>query len=154
MLLRIPSILLLLAFGPLACTDKKPQEAVNGGSEIPAAPPEGANAANLETVYFAFDSSFLTEPSRAKLEALATSLKSNNISIQIAGHCDERGTVQYNLSLGERRAHSVKQFLVDSGVAESRITTISYGEEKPAVEGHDESAWSKNRRAEFVVTAR
>ncbi|HEX9107436.1 MAG TPA: OmpA family protein, partial [Longimicrobiales bacterium] len=69
------------------------------------------------------------------------------------GHCDERGTVEYNLALGERRAEVAKNYLVSLGIKESRIKTISYGKSKPADPGHDESAWAKNRRDEFVVTA-
>jgi peptidoglycan-associated lipoprotein len=70
---------------------------------------------------------------------------------QIEGHCDERGTGEYNLALGERRANSVKKYLVSIGIAPSRISTISYGEERPFDPGHDEEAWTKNRRAHFVV---
>jgi peptidoglycan-associated lipoprotein len=77
---------------------------------------------------------------------------SKSAAIQIEGHCDERGTVEYNLALGERRAQSVKNFLSQLGVDGARLSTISYGEEKPVVQGHSEDAWAKNRRAEFVVT--
>jgi peptidoglycan-associated lipoprotein len=84
---------------------------------------------------------------------LAEGLKaSKNAVVQIEGHCDERGTVEYNLALGERRAQSVKNFLSQLGVESSRLSTISYGEEKPVVQGHTEDAWLKNRRAEFVIT--
>ena len=74
--------------------------------------------------------------------------------MQVEGHCDERGTVEYNLALGERRAQSVKSYLVNLGVTDARLSTISYGEEKPASEGHDEGAWVKNRRAAFVLTVK
>ena len=77
---------------------------------------------------------------------------SKSAVIQIEGHCDERGTVEYNLALGERRAQSVKNFLTQLGVEGARLSTISYGEEKPVVQGHTEDAWAKNRRAEFVAT--
>lgn len=110
-------------------------------------------AALLETVYFDFDKSDLKKETRDVLakdaeqlmKALATS------KVQIAGHCDERGSDEYNLALGERRAKSVKSYLVTLGVAADRLSTISYGKERPAVQGHDEAAWAKNRRAEFVV---
>ena len=104
-----------------------------------------------ETIYFAFDSDVITMEGQNKLSALADYLKGNSTSLQVAGHCDERGSTQYNLALGERRAQAVKQYLVQLGVEDGRITTISYGEEMPAVEGHDESAWSQNRRAEFTM---
>jgi peptidoglycan-associated lipoprotein len=103
-------------------------------------------------VYFSFDSSELSEDARAILEEKAAWLSENkDAKISIEGHCDERGTTQYNLALGERRAESAKTYLVALGVDGSRISTISYGEERPAVEGSGEDVWSKNRRAEFVI---
>jgi peptidoglycan-associated lipoprotein len=71
--------------------------------------------------------------------------------IVIEGHCDERGTAEYNIALGERRAKSVKRYLINLGVDSSQLSTISYGEERPADPGHNEAAWAKNRRAEFVI---
>ena len=107
-----------------------------------------------ENVMFGFDDYTLSMDSQDRLTALAENLKSNGSSVvQIEGHCDERGSIEYNLALGERRAQSVKNFLVNLGVEDSRLTTISYGEEKPSTEGHDEGAWSQNRRAEFVISA-
>jgi peptidoglycan-associated lipoprotein len=76
------------------------------------------------------------------------------VKIQIEGHCDERGTVQYNLALGERRANSAKQYLITLGISADRLGTISYGEEKPADAGHNEEAWAKNRRAHFVILSK
>ena len=73
------------------------------------------------------------------------------VKIQIAGNCDERGSAEYNLALGERRAKSAQQYLITMGVAPDRLSIISYGKEKPAVEGHDEAAWAKNRRDEFTI---
>jgi peptidoglycan-associated lipoprotein len=73
------------------------------------------------------------------------------VDVLIEGHCDERGTNEYNLALGERRAQSAKVFLVNMGIASSRLTTVSYGEERPLDPGHDEAAWAKNRRAQFVI---
>lgn len=103
-------------------------------------------------VYFGFDSSELSEEARAILEEKAAWLSENiDAAISIEGHCDERGTTEYNLALGERRAESVKSFLVALGIDGSRISTISYGEERPAVEGSGDDVWSKNRRAEFVI---
>lgn len=82
-------------------------------------------------------------------------LKTNaQVDIQIEGHADERGGRQYNLALGERRAKAMRDYLVAKGVSSKRISTISYGNERTLAEGHDESAWSKNRRANFVITAK
>ena len=76
------------------------------------------------------------------------------VKIQIEGHCDERGSNKYNMALGDKRANAARDYLVSLGIDASRVTTISYGEERPFVEGHDEAAWSQNRRGHFVVTAK
>lgn len=105
----------------------------------------------LNTVYFDYDSSALRPDALATLAANADIMKQNaGTFFQIAGHCDERGTQEYNLALGERRALAVRQHLIQLGVSGDRIVTISYGEEMPALDGHDESAWRLNRRAEFM----
>lgn len=105
-----------------------------------------------EKIYFDFDSSTLTLDSQEILKEKAQWLRNNpGVSITIAGNCDERGTVEYNLALGERRAMSAKAFLVDLGIKPSRITTLSYGEERPADPGHNEAAWAKNRRDDFII---
>jgi peptidoglycan-associated lipoprotein len=105
----------------------------------------------LNTIFFEYDQARLTADARAKLATNADWIKKNpNYTIQIEGHTDERGSVEYNLSLGERRAKSVKTYLEGLGVASNRMTIISYGEEKPIQSGDSESAWSKNRRANFV----
>ena len=105
--------------------------------------------------YFSFDSSAIEADTKEALKENADYLKANsNVDIQVEGHCDERGGRQYNLALGERRAKSVRDYLVALGVESKRITTISYGSERPKAEGHDEAAWSQNRRANFVVTAK
>jgi len=110
-------------------------------------------AANVgDRVFFAFDSSSLSDEAQKTLERQATWLKQYpNVNVTIEGHCDERGTREYNLALGERRADAAKKYLVSLGVKSSRVSTISYGKERPAVVGHDESAWSQNRRAVTVV---
>lgn len=116
---------------------------------------DSMRAGALNTVFFAYDSSALNSSTRATLEANIAFLKENtDVEVQVEGHCDERGGIQYNLALGERRAKAVKDFMVASGVESRRITTVSYGKERPLEFGHDESAWSKNRRANFVVTAK
>jgi len=80
--------------------------------------------------------------------------KYHNVKIQIEGHCDERGTVEYNLALGERRANSTRTYLVSIGVSPERISTISYGKERPLDPAHNEEAWAKNRRAHTIITAK
>lgn len=103
-------------------------------------------------VYFGFDASALPSGEMAKIEAVAAHLqeKPGRVVI-IEGNCDERGSNEYNLSLGDLRATSIRAYLESIGIAPNRIQTKSYGEEKPAVIGHDESAWAKNRRGEFAV---
>jgi len=104
----------------------------------------------LETVYFDYNSFALSDSAREKLRRNAEKIKlTRSAMIQIEGHCDERGTQEYNLALGEKRALAVREYLVSLGVAPSRLITISYGEEMPAVQGSGEAVWSQNRRAEF-----
>lgn len=106
----------------------------------------------LGDVYFEFDKSRITDESKQTLAENARQLgDAGSMAITIEGHCDERGTNAYNLALGEKRANAAKDYLVSLGVAAGRVTTVSYGEEKPFDSGHDEQAWSKNRRAHFVV---
>lgn len=106
----------------------------------------------ISPVYFDFDKADIRSDARATLMDHVTYLKNNgDVNVQIEGHCDERGTVEYNIALGERRALTVKDFLTSRGVSSSRFTFISYGEERPADPGHSEDAWAKNRRAEFVL---
>lgn len=105
-----------------------------------------------DRVFFKFDSSALSEGAKKTLDKTATWLNNNsNIAILIEGHCDERGTREYNLALGQRRAEAAKKYLVSKGVKSSRIKTISYGKERPAVVGKGEAIWSKNRRSVIVV---
>lgn len=108
-------------------------------------------APDLQTVYFAFDRADIREDARAKLRTNADVINGMSRAITIEGHCDERGSTEYNLALGERRANAVKRYLVDLGVASSKLRTVSFGEDRPAVQGHDESAWRYNRRADFTV---
>jgi peptidoglycan-associated lipoprotein len=110
------------------------------------------NMFQSEDLYFDFDSSVLKPMSQEVLQRKADWMNENmDATVIIEGHCDERGTAAYNLALGERRADSAKDFLVNLGIAADRVTTISYGEEKPVDPGHNEEAWAKNRRAHFVV---
>lgn len=104
-------------------------------------------------VYFDFDKAELKPEARAILDKKAAWLKAHpDYSVRIEGHCDERGTSEYNLALGERRANAAMKYLNALGVASGRISTVSYGEERPADPGHNEGAWAKNRRDEFKVT--
>ena len=106
-----------------------------------------------EDIHFAFDS-FLIDPEAERIvgEKAAWLRDNGGASIQIEGHCDERGTSDYNLALGERRANAVQQYLTVLGIAPDRLSTISYGEEQSLDPGHDEAAWSRNRRAHFVIS--
>lgn len=105
----------------------------------------------FDTVYFEFDSSDITEAAQANLKNMADALKKlSQAKIQIEGNSDDRGSNEYNIALGERRANAIKDFLLKQGVQAEKLVTVSRGEENPAVEGTDESAWSKNRRGDFV----
>jgi len=114
-----------------------------GGNEYPGL---------FDPVLFAYDSAQVSSGERAKVEAVASHLKQNpSNAIILEGHCDERGSREYNLALGERRALAVRTYLIGLGIASDRTQTKSYGEESPAVLGHDGAAWSQNRRGEFVL---
>ena len=105
-----------------------------------------------EDIYFNFDKATLTPSAQDNLLRKAEWLRENSdVTVTIEGHCDARGTNEYNLALGDRRAESAKAFLVDLGIAASRVTTISYGEERPVCTQQDEECWAKNRRDNFVV---
>jgi peptidoglycan-associated lipoprotein len=106
-----------------------------------------------DRVFFDYDSSALDSQGQAVLGAQSAWLSQNaNTNVTIEGHCDERGTREYNIALGERRAYAAKKFLVSQGVSPNRISTVSYGKERPAVVGSDEDSWAQNRRAVTVVT--
>lgn len=117
---------------------------------------EEINAANfLENIFFDFDKSDLREDAIAQLEINAQWLLENEtVRAIIEGHCDERGTEEYNLALGERRAKAARDYIVRLGVSADRLMTVSYGESKPLELGHNEAAWAMNRRAQFRVYAR
>ena len=105
----------------------------------------------LKDVFFDYDKSFIRGDMQEILSGNGRHLMDNpDLQVLLEGHCDERGTVEYNLALGERRAMAVKNYLLQYGVPASRLSTLSFGEEKPFVQGHDESAWSQNRRVHFV----
>jgi peptidoglycan-associated lipoprotein len=109
----------------------------------------------LKPIFFDFDKYDIRPGDAEILKANSALLKKfPRVKIQIEGHCDERGTNEYNLALGERRANSTKKYLMSLGIAGDRISTISYGEERPLDPGHNEEAWAKNRRAQFLITAK
>ena len=109
----------------------------------------------LRPVFFALDSSEIDPAGKAALDSDAPLLKRYpGWTVTIEGHCDERGTAEYNLALGERRAIAARAYLVSLGIPADRLKTVSYGKEFPFDPGHDENAWSKNRRAHFVITAK
>jgi len=105
-----------------------------------------------ENIHFAFDSFVLSDQAQRILNSKADYLNTNSgVTVTVEGHCDDRGTETYNIALGERRAESVKKFLVDLGVSANQLNTVSYGEERPIAMGQDEVSWAKNRRAQFVI---
>jgi len=113
---------------------------------------EDPQALKTDTVYFDFDSSVLKASEKPKVAAVADYLKANmGKAVKVEGNCDERGTEEYNRSLGERRALAVREELIRLGVGPTEVDTISYGKDRPADPGHDEAAWKKNRRDDFVV---
>ena len=106
----------------------------------------------FDTIYFDFDSFTLSDAARATLDKNAQSmLKRSGDKVRLEGNCDERGSDEYNLALGEKRAKAALNYLLTLGVPQDRLSVISYGEEKPADQGHDEAAWAKNRRVEFII---
>jgi peptidoglycan-associated lipoprotein len=141
----------------LAGCSSTPTEEGTKTTAAPATPVVGAAAAAApaatvgSVVYFDFDRDEVKPEFMAVIKAQAASLAGNAKKVTLEGHADERGTREYNLSLGERRAKSVAEVLKASGITADRIKLVSFGEDRPAVEGHDESAWSKNRRVEFVA---
>ena len=135
--------------GPEASPEGTP---LRGGPFNPADWKEDRETFKNDTVYFDFDRAAVKKSEQSKIETVAGYLKGNRSHmVQIEGHCDERGTEEYNRALGERRALSIREYLVRLGVDADRVHTITYGEDRPAVSGHNDAAWSKNRRGEFVL---
>jgi len=125
------------------------------GKKEPGIQGEVFESSLLKDVHFDFDKYDIRPEEGAILKENAALLKKfPNIKVQLEGHCDERGTVEYNLALGERRANKTKDYLVSLGISAARISTISYGKEKPLDPGHNEEAWAKNRRAHTIITAK
>ena len=131
-----------------------PQSAKKEAPRIESQTNEPVKSA-LDRIYFDFDSSALSEQARNTLAKDSDYLRKNtSVKARIEGNCDERGSDEYNLALGEQRAKAAKKYLVTLGIQEDRLATISYGKEKPVEPGHDESAWAKNRRDELVVSTK
>jgi peptidoglycan-associated lipoprotein len=161
--MRLKALSLLAAVSLLAACESAPENAgatAGGGVAAPAATTSAIRpgseqdfVANVgDRVFFAFDKSVVTPEGRQTLQKQADWLKKYpNVTVTVEGHCDERGTREYNLALGERRATAVKNVLVALGIPANRITTISYGKERPAVVGSNEAAWAQNRRGVTVV---
>lgn len=113
-----------------------------------------AREALLATIYFEYDADELRDDSRANLDEKIRILNANPaLRLRVSGHCDERGSDEYNIALGRRRAESAKRYLADRGIDGSRVETTTFGRERPAVQGSTEEAWSRNRRDEFEITA-
>ena len=125
-----------------------------GGSECESREARDFMSNAEDRVFFAYDSSSLSNNAVEALQTQVKWLKKNDkVDVIVQGYCDERGTREYNLALGERRANAVKQYLISQGISANRISTISYGKERPAVLGSNEAAWAQNRRAITVVKA-
>lgn len=122
------------------------------GETMTAAERQARERFVYDHIHFAYDSAVLSLEAQTILREKARWLRDNpGASVIVEGHCDERGTTEYNLALGDRRAESVRSFLVNLGISAGRMTTVSYGEERPLDAGHNEAAWAKNRRAQFVL---
>ena len=143
------SLITLLVFFVASCSSVS-MDRTNDATAISATASGAYSDSGLtsnNTLYFAYDQSDVNSEGRAKIRTLAKVINDNNLSVRVEGHCDERGTREYNLALGEQRAKTVAELLIINGVSSDKISTVSYGEEKPAVSGSNENSWSKNRRA-------
>ncbi len=154
----ITAALVVAAVGLSACAKPAPEPAPapkpQPKKEQPKPKPKPAKPKAMrpqqDAVYFAFDSAALNMQAQATLDGWAAYLKDHpNVRVRVEGNCDERGTREYNMALGQRRADSVKNYLVQHGVTADRITTVSYGEERPVCTEHNEACWAQNRRADI-----
>ncbi|MGD8322081.1 MAG: peptidoglycan-associated lipoprotein Pal, partial [Gemmatimonadota bacterium] len=143
----------------IAAARRAAEEAAQRAAEERARREREAAVAEARTtlqanIHFDYDKSEIREDAAAILRRKVDVLRASpQVQLQIAGHADERGSTEYNIALGNRRAEAARQFLVGFGLAESRFSIISYGEERPIAQGHDEAAWAQNRRDEFHITA-
>lgn len=159
----LKTIAAFAAVAALSACDSSPNSSSNtagtGGAGFESGSPYASGSMGeiapgvADRVFFDYDSSAIDSDGQGVLSSQAAWLNQNpSVSVTLEGHCDERGTREYNIALGERRAYSAKKFLVSQGVAANRISTVSYGKERPAVVGSDEGSWAQNRRAVTVVT--
>ena len=169
-MLKVALVVLILSSGLIGCASKQPASQMDEQAQVSQAEmgqqaeakgvtdspmrgevvPSHDAVAGLERIYFDFDQFTLSAESRRVLGENAKYLNANSAAqIVIEGHCDERGSDEYNLALGESRALAAKSYLISLGISANRLSVISYGEEKPLVSGSNEDAWAQNRRAEF-----
>ena len=138
-----------IVFGLSACTSTS-IERTSDATAVSASTTNVYSESSLtssSTVYFSYDNYNIDSIGSDKIKNLAAIIKKNGLNVRVEGHCDERGTREYNLALGERRANAIAELLILNGVSKANIMTVSYGEEKPSARGSNESSWSKNRRA-------
>ena len=138
-----------IVFGLSACTSTS-IERTSDATAVSASTTNVYSESSLtssSTVYFSYDNYNIDSIGSDKIKNLAAIVKKNGLNVRVEGHCDERGTREYNLALGERRANAIAELLIINGVSKANIMTVSYGEEKPSARGSNESSWSKNRRA-------
>src|SRR5262245_3621284 len=166
----ITLVALILTFFFVGCAKEEPPQPTPEAQPRPAAPPpppppsptpppapsmsqQAMQDFQNQNVYFDFDKYDLRTDARTTLDQKVAFLNQySSVRVQIAGNCDERGTSEYNMVLGERRANAAKQYLTTAGVSAGRLTTISYGKERPIDPGHNEAAWAKNRNDQFAIT--
>ncbi len=154
--LRLLGLSAIAALGCAATSTLPTPEPARNATKAPESVAiQSASAPSFEPVYFDMDRAVLRADARASLKAGADAIQEHPEwgVVTIQGHCDERGSDEYNLALGERRATAVKRYLVDLGVPRSRLSTVTFGERLPAVAGHDEKAWRFNRRSELASKA-
>lgn len=168
--LSIPIILILvMVLASCSCGKKKPVENVTGPTQIQETAPAGDDISSellallkkaqaegaLLPIYFDYDKSNIKADAKKNLDKTAAWLSKNStVTIKVEGNCDARGTAEYNVALGERRANTAKEYLVKLGVAASRIETVSWGKERPSCTEQNEACWSKNRRDDFTPTGK
>jgi peptidoglycan-associated lipoprotein len=152
-------VLLASTLAVSACSKKPAQEE----SQLPSAAnadetlgdSDSGKAMGLQTIHFSYDAYTLNDEAKTILKANAQIMKDKpSLKVQVEGHCDQRGGIQYNIALGEKRANSVRKFLGEQGIAADRVSVISFGKEKPVDPAESEAAYAKNRRANFAVTTR
>ena len=145
----LTTIVIVLASCSSVSTDRTNDSTAISASASEAYSDSGITSNNV--LYFSYDKSDVNSEGRTKIRTLAKLINDNNLNVRVEGHCDERGTREYNLALGEKRAKTVAELLIINGVSSDKIQTVSYGEEKPIVNGSNERSWSQNRRA-LVIT--